>query len=95
MTENERTAGGLLGRVAGKTKETAGSVIGDEELAREGRLQQEAVDAREEAREEAADARRVEAEAEIAEQRAENEQRRRELENELAAEQREEQADCS
>ena len=41
----ERTAGGLAGRIAGKAKETAGSLTGNEELAREGRLQQAASDA--------------------------------------------------
>ena len=36
----DETAGGPLGKLAGKAKETAGSVLGNEELAREGRLQQ-------------------------------------------------------
>ena len=37
---SERTAGGLVGKLAGKAKEAAGSVVGDDQLAREGRLQQ-------------------------------------------------------
>ena len=35
--EDERTAGGLLGRIAGKAKEVAGEATGQDELAREGR----------------------------------------------------------
>ena len=54
-----------MGRVAGKTKETAGSLIGDDELAREDRLQQEAAQTREEAKEQAAGARQAEQEAEL------------------------------
>ena len=93
MTENDqKTAGGLIGRLAGKTKETAGSLTGDDDHAREGRLQQEAVSAKDEAQERAAKARQAEQQAELAEDRARNEQRRKELENELTAEQREEQA---
>jgi uncharacterized protein YjbJ (UPF0337 family) len=61
MTETERTAGGPLGRIAGKIKETAGSAVGNDELAREGRLQQAHVDASEEAAGEAAEARQHEA----------------------------------
>ena len=39
----ERTSGELLGKLAGKVKETAASVTGRDELACEGRLQQAAV----------------------------------------------------
>src|SRR5215213_2943225 len=88
----ERTAGGLTGRLAGKAKETAGSLTGNEELAREGRLQQTASDAQIEARQEAAEARQAEQEAELSEERVRNEEERKRLENELSAEQREEQA---
>jgi colicin import membrane protein len=94
VTQNdERAAGGLRGRLAGKTKETAGSLTGNEDLAREGRLQQEAVDAREDAQREAAEARQAARVAELADDRARNDRQREELENELAADGREEQAE--
>jgi uncharacterized protein YjbJ (UPF0337 family) len=41
----ERTASGPVGRLAGKAKAAAGSALGNEELAREGRLQQAQSDA--------------------------------------------------
>ena len=41
----ERTSGGLVGKAAGKAKELAGETLGNEELAREGRLQQAQGDA--------------------------------------------------
>ena len=40
MTDNERTAGGVVGKLAGKAKAAAGDVMGREDLAREGRLQE-------------------------------------------------------
>jgi uncharacterized protein YjbJ (UPF0337 family) len=89
----ERTAGGLAGRLAGKAKETAGSLTGNDDLAREGRLQQAASDAERVADQEQAEARQAEQEAELAEDKARNEQQRKELENELAADQREEAAE--
>ncbi|HEX2397485.1 MAG TPA: hypothetical protein VHI73_05035, partial [Solirubrobacteraceae bacterium] len=52
----ERTAGGLLGKLAGKAKEAAGSLTDNDELAREGRLQQAQADADAQARREAAEA---------------------------------------
>src|ERR1700754_3065474 len=76
MTETERTAGGPLGRIAGKLKEAAGSAVGNDELAREGRLQQAQVDAAEEAVGEAAEARQQEAEAALEEERARTAQER-------------------
>src|SRR5258707_1668284 len=42
---SERTAGGLVGKVAGKAKAAVGSLVGNGDLAREGRLQQAQVDA--------------------------------------------------
>ena len=56
MTEpetDERTSGGLAGKAAGKAKELAGEATRNDDLAREGRLQQ----AQGEAAEEAAEAR--------------------------------------
>ncbi|MDQ3756248.1 MAG: hypothetical protein M3394_00115, partial [Actinomycetota bacterium] len=60
------TAGGLLGKVAGKAKAVLGSLAGDDDLAREGRLQEASVDAEAEARvrDEEAEQRRREAELE-------------------------------
>ena len=37
---SEQTAGGVIGRLVGKAKEAAGSLAGNEDVAREGRLQQ-------------------------------------------------------
>ena len=37
-------SGGVAGKLAGKTKDVAGSLLGDDDLAREGRLQQAAVE---------------------------------------------------
>ncbi len=54
--DTQRTAGGVLGRVAGKAKELSGELTGNEDLAREGRLQQAQADADERARREAAEA---------------------------------------
>ena len=42
---DERTAGGLIGRAAGKLKEVVGERAGRDDLAREGRLQQAQADA--------------------------------------------------
>ncbi len=47
--ELELTREGLLGKLAGKAKEAAGSLVGNDDLAREGRLQQAQVDAEAEA----------------------------------------------
>src|SRR4051794_41217128 len=41
----EQVAGGALGKVAGRIKETAGEALGRDDLAREGRLQQAGADA--------------------------------------------------
>src|SRR5207245_1098311 len=38
-TDGERTTGGLVGKVAGKVKEAIGSATSNEDLEREGRLQ--------------------------------------------------------
>ena len=60
----EQTAGGPLGKLAGRVKEAAGSALGKEDLAREGRLPQAQVDAEAAAAREAEEARQREAEAE-------------------------------
>ena len=71
MTDSETpedTTGGPLGKVVGKAKEVAGSLIGKDDLAREGRLQQAQSEAE-------VDAARREAEAQ--QRRAEADRRRR------------------
>ena len=75
----EETAGGQLGKLAGKAKEAAGSVLGNEDLAREGRLQQAQVEAPEHA---AAEAQQREAEAEVEAAKADNELERERLQTE-------------
>jgi uncharacterized protein YjbJ (UPF0337 family) len=71
----ERTRGGVAGRLAGRFKEVAGSMLGHDDLAREGRLQQAQVEA--------------EADAKVAATRADQAERER-LENELDARERQE-----
>ncbi len=46
----ERTVGGVAGKVVGKVKEMVGSATGQDELAREGRLQNAQSDAELDAR---------------------------------------------
>src|SRR5688572_15880094 len=85
----EETAGGPLGKLAGKAKEAAGSVLGDEALAREGRLQQAQADADAQAAQAGAEAEQRQAEAEVDGAQVENELERERLRTELAAEDRE------
>lgn len=80
----ERTAGGLLGKVAGRAKEVAGSALGREDLHREGRLQQVQVEAEQQAAERARLAREKDEEAELAAARAETEVTRRTIELEAS-----------
>src|SRR3954462_1762873 len=91
--ETERTAGGLVGKLAGKAKEAAGSVIGNDDLAREGRLQDAQSEQELEARREEAEARQREQEAEVESERAETERERERLQHEVAEERREEAAE--
>lgn len=83
------TRGGLAGKLAGRAKEMAGSVIGNQDLAREGRLQQAQVEAEADAQIAAERAKQAEAEAELQTERTENEIERERLENEIAARERE------
>ena len=61
----ERTTGGLAGKVVGKAKELAGEVSNNDELAREGRLQQAQGDADQDAVKARADAELRDQEAEL------------------------------
>lgn len=45
LSDQEPTAGGIVGALAGKAKQAAGSLVGNKDVAREGRLQQAQVDA--------------------------------------------------
>lgn len=87
----ERTRGGLAGKLAGRMKQAAGSVLGNEDLAREGRLQQAQVEAEADAAVAAERADQAAAQADLAAERTENEIERERLENEIAARKRDEQ----
>src|SRR3954453_3902617 len=87
----ERTTGGLAGRLAGKVKAAAGQVLGNEDLAREGRLQEAQSDAEITARREEAEARQRQAEADLEAERNETEVERARLQAEVAQKDREEQ----
>ncbi|MBA3407244.1 MAG: CsbD family protein, partial [Solirubrobacterales bacterium] len=87
--QSENTAGGALGRLAGKAKAAAGAALGNEELAREGRLQEAQSDAEREAAREREQARLLEEEADSAGRRAELMREREQLHGELATEERE------
>jgi uncharacterized protein YjbJ (UPF0337 family) len=86
----ERTAGGLVGAIAGRAKEAIGAVTGNDELTREGRLQQAQVDAQAEASRQAEAAQQRKAEADLESEKAETEIERQRLESEVAQHEREE-----
>jgi uncharacterized protein YjbJ (UPF0337 family) len=88
---SEQTAGGLVGKLAGKVKEATGSLVGNGDLAREGRMQQAQVDAETEAERHAAEAEHRADEAALAQEKTETELERRRLQNEVAASEREQQ----
>jgi len=79
----ERTAGGPLGKLAGEAKEAIGSVLGKEDLAREGRLQKVQVEAEEEAVEQGQEAREAEQEADLEAERTATQAERHDLEADL------------
>lgn len=86
---DEKTVGGFAGRLTGKAKELAGELTNNDELAREGRLQQAQGDAQAEAAEARRDAELAEAGAKLeAEQAATARERDR-----LAAERQQVQAE--
>jgi uncharacterized protein YjbJ (UPF0337 family) len=80
----ERTAGGLLGKAAGRAKEAIGSALGNSGLDRKGRLQQVRVEAENEAVELGQVADEKDAEGKLANAQAETETERRKLELELS-----------
>jgi fused signal recognition particle receptor len=86
----ERTRGGLAGRLAGRFKQAAGSLLGDKDLAREGRLQEAHVDAEADAEAAAQRARQADAGVALDAARTEKEIERERLENDVSAREREE-----
>jgi uncharacterized protein YjbJ (UPF0337 family) len=78
-----------VGKLAGKAKEAAGSLVGDNDLAREGRLQQAQVDAETQAERYAGEAEQRADEAALAQAKTETELERERLETEVAAQERE------
>src|SRR5688572_25712445 len=91
MNDNvpETTSGGVVGKVVGTAKEKLGSATGNDDLAREGRLQQAAVDAENEADLEEREAEISERTAEVEANRLDVEAERRRLAVELEADERE------
>jgi uncharacterized protein YjbJ (UPF0337 family) len=86
----EEVAGGALGKVAGRLKEAAGDVLGHDDLAREGRLQEAGADAELEARKREGEARDEQSEADLETRKAETEAERARLQSEVAADRQEE-----
>ena len=92
---SESTTGGALGKLVGRAKEVTGSMLGREDLQREGKLQQVQSEAEREAAERAAEAEKTEREAELESEKAEVKSERREVEleaGEMAAEEQVENA---
>src|SRR4051794_20551017 len=89
MSDPERSedvAGGVPGKVVGKMKSAIGSLIGNDDLQREGNLQQAKVEAEVDAEREQAAAEVRRQEAELSEQRADAVAERERLRTELDAE---------
>jgi uncharacterized protein YjbJ (UPF0337 family) len=93
MTEQEATSGGTIGKLAGRAKELAGTVLGRDDLHREGRLQQAQGKAEKDAATLAAAAEQKEKEAELEEEKAGAAAERRQVEIEAAEIDAEEQAE--
>jgi uncharacterized protein YjbJ (UPF0337 family) len=89
----ERTTGGLVGKAVGKAKEVLGGATDNDELAREGRLQQVQSEAGLEAEQTAEQARDREARGALEERSAEAGAERDQLRAEAEAQEREEQID--
>jgi uncharacterized protein YjbJ (UPF0337 family) len=93
-TDEEQVRTGPLGKAIGTLKAGVGELVGDDELAREGRLQQAAVDAEARAAEDAAQAQRQAEAARVEAERAEREAEQERLRTELAAQQQEAQIEA-
>jgi uncharacterized protein YjbJ (UPF0337 family) len=82
---SEEVAGGALGKVVGKAKSAIGSLIGNDELQREGNLQQATIEAEADAERERAAAEARREEAALLEERADASAERDRLRTELQA----------
>ena len=92
MTEQEATAGGTLGKLAGRAKELAGTVLGRDDLHREGSLQQVQSEAEQDVEALAAEAKQREGEAKLEQEKAGAAAERRQVELEATEIEAEEQA---
>jgi uncharacterized protein YjbJ (UPF0337 family) len=90
---DEKTTGGVFGKVAGKAKELAGELTHNDELAREGRLQQAQSEASVEAAADRSEASVAEAQADVVEQRQAVTEERGRIEAELERTRAEQQAE--
>src|SRR5690349_2101482 len=98
MTESdtdERTTGGLAGKAIGKAKEFAGELTNNDDLAREGRLQQAGADASIDAAEARTEAQQAEAEAQLEAEKAQTAEERARLEAEVEERRAEERAETA
>lgn len=93
VSEQERVAGGPLGKAVGRAKQLAGAALGRDDLGREGRLQEAQAETEVEAAERAAEAERKDEQAQIEAERAEVEAERHEVKLEAAQIEAEEQAE--
>lgn len=93
MREQEATAGGAIGKLAGRAKELAGAVLGRDDLHREGKLQQAQSEAEQDAAKLAAEARQKEGEAELEQEKAGAAAERRQVEIEAGEIESEERAE--
>ena len=84
-----------MGKVVGKVKEAAGELFGQDDLAREGRLQQAQVDAEVVAETHAAEAEQLQREQQLEADKQENELERQRLRTEITAAEREAALDAS
>ena len=73
MSEQEKVAGGPLGKAVGRAKQMVGAALDRDDLHREGKLQEVQADAQTEASAKEAEAERREREAEIEAERVEEE----------------------
>ena len=87
--ENEKTTGGLVGKLAGKAKEAAGEITNNDDLAREGRLQQAQSESGLEASVRAEEARQHDAEAQLEQEKVETRAEAEKLRAEVDAEEEE------
>ena len=91
--DTPRTTGGIAGKIAGRVKAAAGTLTGNDALAREGRLQDAQADAELEAQHRDAEARRAEEAGEVEAERVRQEEERKRLQAEVEATDREKAAE--